>query len=835
VQRQKEASVHRVLQDQVDEFTQLHQGAGRGALVVLSIGKLSLGQEAYYLQEVLDGAEDYYLHAGEAPGCWLGSGAAAIGLGGEVSAEDLRSVLAGNDPATGESLRATRATLPGLDLTLSAPKSVSLVWGLGNQDTARTVVECHEGAVGAAITFLERHACQVRRGHAGADTDAGRGFIAAAFRHRTSRLGDPTLHTHVLVANLAEGADGRWTALDGRPLYQHARPAGFVYQAVLRYELARSLGLLFEEVEQGHADVAGVPVALRGEFSGRRRQILDQLERHGASSAKAAQAATLDTRDAKSEYAPEAELRKRWARRAAPFGFSVDRLPTLVRSPVLELGDHEIAARVAEANATFECRDVARVIAQAATQGAPLDTIEDRAAAFLASSEAVTVGVDRWTTPEILAIERRTVDLATAGVGADRCSVAREVVNCAITSRPSLGSDQARAVRTITESGDSVSVLIGPAGTGKTFCLDAARDAWEATGHRVVGVALAARAAAQLELGAGIQSQTADRLLLALASGKRRLDDRTILVVDESGMLGTRRLAALIAEADPGGAKVVLVGDPKQLPEIDAGGLFASLAHRLGYAELTRNRRQRDVQERAAAHELRNGDVERAMARLERNGNVTTADNADLLRNAMVSDWCAARDAGRDVVMVAGHRPAVADLNERAREVLQAAGRLGDDVLRTNDLSFAIGDEVLAHQNRYDLGILNGDRGIVRGATTSRLQVELEDGRNVETPAEYIDDGHLTHGYATTVHKAQGTTCDRALVLGDDTFTVELGYTSLTRGRDRNQLYLVAPVREEGHGRATEIDPVASFTRSLHRSGAKTSAIDALEPMAIEQ
>jgi hypothetical protein len=712
---------------------------------------------------------------------------------------------------------------------------VSLVWGLGDESTAGAVVGCHERAVDAAITYLERHACQVRRGHAGAETADGAGFIAAGFRHRTSRLGDPTLHTHVLVANVTEGADGRWTALDARPIYRQARTAGFVYQAVLRYELACSLGLLFEEVEQGHADVAGIPVEMRREFSGRRRQILDQLERHGASSAKAAQAATLDTRNAKSEHVPEDELRLRWAARAERFGITVEGLPTLVRTPVLDQSDDDIAARVTEANATFERRDVVRVIAQHATQGGALDDIEARADEFLESSQALNLTPERWTTPEMLAIEHRTVELALGGVGTGRGLVAREVVDAAIADRPSLGPDQTRAVHAITESGAFVDVLVGPAGTGKTFCLDAARDAWESTGHRVVGVALAARAAAQLELGAGVTSQTADRLLVGLHAGRRRLDDRTVLVVDESGMLGTRRLAALIAEAEAACAKVVLVGDPKQLPEIDAGGLFASLAQRLGYTELTRNRRQRDVQERAAAHELRHGQVERAMARLQRNGNVSTADNADLLRDGLVGDWYAARLSGDDVAMVAGHRSTVADLNDRARGLLRASDNLGPDIFDAGELSFAVGDQVLAHKNRYDLGLLNGDRGVVRGANDRHLHLDLEDGRHIQVPGSYIDDGHLTHGYATTVHKAQGMTCDRALVLGDDTFTAELGYTSLTRGRDRNQLYLVAPAREEGHGRTPEIDPIASFASSLHRSGSKTAAIDVIEPIAIEQ
>lgn len=174
-------------------------------------------------------------------------------------------------------------------MTLSAPKSVSLVWGLGDDETARTVVESHERAVDVAITYLERHACVVRRGHAGART-------------------------------------------------------------------------------------------------------------------------------AKSEHVPEEELRRRWSERAEPFGIAIDRLPALVRSPVIDQTDDEIAARVTEASATFERRDVVRVIAQAATQGAALEEIEARADAFLTSEQAVIVSVDRWTTPEMLAMERRTVDVTVASV-----------------------------------------------------------------------------------------------------------------------------------------------------------------------------------------------------------------------------------------------------------------------------------------------------------------------------------------------------------------------------------------------------------------------------------
>lgn len=819
----------------MDESTHLHQGARQPALVVLSIGKLSLGQEAYYLTEVLDGAEDYYLNVGEAPGRWLGTAASGLGLDGVVTADDLRAVLAGVHPTTGAPLRATNASMPGLDLTLSAPKSVSIVWGLGDADMAGTVVDCHERAVDAAITYLERYACHVRRGHAGADVIGATGFVAAGFRHRTSRLADPALHTHVLVANLAEGDDGRWTALDSRHVYRHARTAGFVYQAVLRDELARSVGLLFEEVEQGYADVAGVPKALRQEFSGRRREIVASMERHGAHSAKGAQAATLDTRRAKTEHVPEGELRERWAARAEPFGFSVDDLARLRRTPAIDVDDSELAVLVTEQHATFERRDVVRAIAQASTQGASLAAIDERADAFLRSDSAVVVSESRWTTPEMLQIERRAIAVALDGQGGGCGVVTDGSVEASLAARPSLGDDQRRAVHALVTSGNGVDVLIGPAGTGKTFCLDAAREAWETDGYRVVGTALAAKAASELQHGAGIPSQTADRLLLRLSQGRDELTERTVVILDESGMIGTRRLAAVIGEARTAGAKVVLVGDPKQLPEIDAGGLFSGLVHRLGYVELVENRRQLDPDERAVAHELRARQVDQAMTRLERHGGITTASNADLLRDGLVGDWYASRCDGDQAVMIASHRSAVADLNARAREVRLSHGELGEALIEVDGVEFAVGDEVLAHRNDYRLGILNNDHGVARSLTDDGLMIQLDEGRFVELPLGYLEAGHLTHGYAATIHKSQGATYDRVFVLGDDTFTIETGYTSLTRGKEQNQLYLVAPDREESHGFGPTVEPVAAFSAALGRSGAKTAAVDVLDPPGHER
>jgi ATP-dependent exoDNAse (exonuclease V) alpha subunit len=392
-----------------------------------------------------------------------------------------------------------------------------------------------------------------------------------------------------------------------------------------------------------------------------------------------------------------------------------------------------------------------------------------------------------------------------------------------------LKEDERARLAHMDRSGHSLTVLIGPAGTGKTFCLDAARAAWESEGYRVMGTALAARAAVELTTDAGIASQTADRLLNSLAAGRESFDPHTVVVIDEGGMLGTRRLAGLVREADTAGSKVVLVGDSAQLPEIDAGGLFASLSQRLGHIELTTNRRQRDPEEVAIAAEVRARDPEAALSRMQRHGRLATADNADLLRDAMVADWYEARARGEEVLMLASRREVVADLNARVRALLAQRGELGAPVAEVDDVAFSIGDEVMAHHNDYDLGILNAERGVVTGGSDAALVVAVGE-RSVLLPRAYIEAGQLTHSFAATIHKAQGLSVDRVFVLGDDSFTAEVGYTGLTRGREANQVYVVAPERPDGHGWEPALDPVDAFSAALSRSGAKTAAIDHLGP-----
>ena len=316
------------------------RGASSPALLpMVSVGKLSAGQARYYLDQaggpvtaagaLTSGVEDYYLGGPEAAGRWLGRGARALGLDGRVQDDALHAVLAGDSPVTGEILR-TRGTVAGFDVTFSAPKSVSVLFGIGDPAIQSAIHEAHARAVTEAFTYFERSTAFARRGAGGAETVRGEGLVAAAFVHRTSRSGDPQLHTHVLVANLVRAEDGRWSALDGRLVYAHARTAGFLYQAALRAELTRALGVEWTPVSKGSAEIRGVSSRVIRAFSRRRAEIEAAIELHGSRGRHAAQIAALDTRRAKDRAVRPEALAPEWRLRAAKLGLHEARLGRLL-------------------------------------------------------------------------------------------------------------------------------------------------------------------------------------------------------------------------------------------------------------------------------------------------------------------------------------------------------------------------------------------------------------------------------------------------------------------------------------------------------------------------
>jgi conjugative relaxase-like TrwC/TraI family protein len=249
--------------------------------VVADIAKLSVGREEYYTRELATDHEQYLSGHGESPGRWYGAGANSLGLEGEASVAGFQAMFEGRHPTTGELLGRphSRNAVPAFDVVLRPTKSVSVLYGLGYGVTGRAVLAAHHAGVTEATAYLDEH-LGTRRGHGGVQHVSGQGMLAVGFDHRTSREGDPLLHTHLVVANRIQGPDGRWTALDGRDLYRHRLAADAIYRATYQRQLSRTLGVEWAAADQhGNRELQGLPDELVRLFSKRTDQIGQEVER----------------------------------------------------------------------------------------------------------------------------------------------------------------------------------------------------------------------------------------------------------------------------------------------------------------------------------------------------------------------------------------------------------------------------------------------------------------------------------------------------------------------------------------------------------------------------
>lgn len=318
----------------------------------------------YYLGDLARELDASSMHDGDGRsfargGRWVGDGAAGLGLHGTVDAAPFASVLAGRHPTDGHRLRLRETRLSAYDLTFAASKSASVLFALGGTRAAAAVRSAHEEAVEAATAYVAEHAATVRRsepdGRVASPVD---GLVAASFTHGVSRALDPHLHSHVVVANLARGEDGRWRALDGRGLYAHAQAAGSLYDAVLRHGVTERLGLQWVSRHPRGWELSAVDPVLTGAFSARRAEILAHLDvqaRRVAStqtslSRRARRVAWAVTRDPKAPSPSPEELRARWAAVAHDLGCAVEPITQAqVCRETGEVDEHRFAAVVAEA------------------------------------------------------------------------------------------------------------------------------------------------------------------------------------------------------------------------------------------------------------------------------------------------------------------------------------------------------------------------------------------------------------------------------------------------------------------------------------------------------
>jgi conjugative relaxase-like TrwC/TraI family protein len=421
---------------------------------MLSIGKLTSGREDYYLTSLAATGDEYYLDPTEIPGVWHGQLAGRLGLSGTVEAGAFRAVLDGRHPDGTPLVLGAGGTgrVTGFDLTFSAPKSVTLLWALGDPDIAAAVVAAHDGAVADAFAVFEAEAVRARRGHAGATVIPGEGLVAAAFGHRTSRGGDPQLHTHLVTANLTVGADGRWSAPDGRAVYGWVKTTGYLYQAGLRARLTETLGVTWTPVRKGVAEIDGITPAQRDCFSTRRAEITAEMERLGYTSTAAARTATLTTRPAKDRTVGLDQLRRLWAEQAVTVDLDVTTVTAGREGRTagrVNMTDQLLSADGLTAQATsFDRRHVYQALATGHGDGAHPATVREEADRFLAHPDVVELGTAtpaggrRHTTAELLAVEAHLLAMAVDTRRAPVGIVSREILDRVLEERPGLSDEQ---------------------------------------------------------------------------------------------------------------------------------------------------------------------------------------------------------------------------------------------------------------------------------------------------------------------------------------------------------------------------------------------------------
>jgi len=473
--------------------------------------------------------------------------------------------------------------------------------------------------------------------------------------------------------------------------------------------------------------------------------------------------------------------------------------------------------------ATFTRRDMA-MFAHRHSDGK--EQFDQVLAAMRGSDQLLALGRDgrgdeRFTTTSMHnteeALVRSAAELVAAKHNVPRHDV--EQVVCAAAARGFvLGREQRAALDHVARPA-GLSLVVGYAGAGKSAMLGVAREAWEAAGYTVRGVALSGIAAENLEGGSGIVSRTIASLEHAWTRDRDRLTSRDVIVLDEAGMVGTRQLQRMLADAADAGAKVVMVGDAQQLQSIEAGAAFRLLAERHGTAEISEVRRQAEPWMREATRMFATGRTGEAIAAYSSASMVHAADTRGDARTALIDRWDAERRAepAASRIILTHMNKEVVMLNQAARERLASRGELGQDASVQTERGvrqFAENDRILFLKNERELGVKNGSLGTVETASRDSLAVRLDDGRKIKVDLKSY--AHVDHGYAATVHKTQGMTVDRTHVLATPGMDAHSTYVALSRHRAETAVH---------YGRDDFLDE-AQLRRMLSRERPKDMALD---------
>lgn len=778
-----------------------------------------------------------------------------------------------------ENSKKHQTAIAGFDLVFTPSKSVSIAWGLGDKQLRKDIEAAHEHAIQDVVRHLENTVIMTRRGHNGIrQIDTKNGIIGTKFRHYDSRAGDPNLHDHVVIANRVEGADDKWSSIDGRTLYQYGVECSELYNSRVQQYVTEKTGLQFEpRMQNGKPihEIVGISDEMVRAFSSRRGDISAELDKVKAKFVadngyepsekqliKLAQQATLATRPAKSEARSLEDLHTEWVAAAHALSEHGVHVPVdhqladmlknasaqyeqntlqAVRqeaySTPLEAHTDAVLSRLEEARSTWrrthinaETTRYVRELGLNETQDRGLissirqSVIEDSLPLHIkdtrltpreylrkdGTSQYQRIDSELFTSERVLAAENKILDAASRAVipasTVDVFELAAQKKRAELAAQGyTLPAGQEAMARAFATSDKLLVVGIGAAGAGKTSSTRLAVDAIEASGNRVIGMAPTAAAAAVMRSEMCINADTVDKILTDWETGKKPLDVRPgdVLLVDEAGMIATPKMEKIITLAQERGALVRALGDYRQLSAVGSGGALRLVDREIGAVHLDELFRFKNSEEAAATLALREPPLvgtDKPFSWYLENNRVV-AGSADAMIEDVFRKYSADVTAGKQSIMIASTNETVTRLNDLAQAHAIEHGQVstGAGAVALHNSSRAhVGDTIVTRKNARRL-VVNSGQDFVKNGDLWRVTDLHDDGRitaqhtghggKVTLPAHYVEQS-VELGYASTIHRAQGSTVDTAHALVDASTDRAGAYVALTRGRENNQLYV---------------------------------------------
>ena len=834
-------------------------------------------------------AADYYQTGAEAGGVWLrGNPRLGVVSGSPVDAKAFEQLCAGRGP-DGKTLvkGAGGKRVAGIDITLSSPKAVSVLWALGDEKLRTDIAAAEAEAIEAALQLIEREIPLARRGRDGVRREHAI-FVAAVFTHSETRpelhadgtlMPSPQRHHHVCLPSLAERADGSWGALDSVWVRSWKKTLGSQYRLALASALqARGFAIEFVDDGDWRWSIGGVPDEVCKFFSARRALIEEELQRSGVVSRTAAALAAAITLRSRREKAAGGDLKKVWRGAVERLGYQPDAIAEAARcagrkanrkltarrqEQLIATQLATVPASLVERQATFERRHLLEAIANALVASTALpERVYEEAKHFAATGAILTLGATRdgpvHSTPEMVAIERSLVATATR-LAADRVAGPDPESVTRLGAEARLSAEQIAVAQAAT-SGARLIAIQGFAGAGKSTTLRVVARAWQEMGFKVVAGSLAWRAAGILGGELGVEFRAVDSWVARAEVGQPVFDRRTVLLIDEAGLQSSPQTAKLLKHIEASGAVAVLVGDEHQHRPPGPGHALRLVRETIGVVALETIVRQRAAWARDMVRAFARGDAKVGLDALTERGLLTLHDGPKATVHALVEAWEQKTGVklAASVAIVAKTNAEVRAINAAVRERLKARGvvrgrEVGIPAIDPSGhkftLQLACGDRIKFLQRNNQLGVINGTEAIVetikaRRKGAARLTVRIGR-RQISFSTTQIADPKgrikLAHAYGLTLFQAQGITTDTALVLASPQFDRHSAYVASSRARSETRFFVDArqcdaTLAEAGLDEAnSERARLEFLAKQFARESIKTTTLDAFNMLAANE